>query len=69
MGTRVKRSWAALLVLMSVLAAADEPPGIELLDFMSQWLDEDGALLDPGMFDEPPAESADPVDAIHDVEP
>jgi hypothetical protein len=25
--------------------------------------------LDPDMFDEPPAESADPVDGIYDVEP
>ncbi len=72
MGTRVKRSCAALLVSMSVAAAADEPPGIALLDLMSQWQDEDGTILDPGMFDESSAQSTedvDDVDETDDVEP
>ena len=69
MGTRVKRSCAALLVSMSVAAAADEPPGIALLDLMSQWQDEDGTILDPGMFEESSAQSTDEVDEVDDVEP
>ena len=69
MGTRVKRSCASLLVSMSVAAAADEPPGIALLDFMSQWQDEDGTILDPGMFEESSAQSTDEVDEVDDVEP
>lgn len=69
MGTQVNRSCVALLVFVSGLAAAGEPPGIELLDFMSQWQDEDGEILDPDMFDERPAAPTDPVDGIHDVEP
>jgi|TARA_R110000787_G_scaffold15556_1_gene48016 uncharacterized protein YciU (UPF0263 family) len=54
---------------MSVAAAADEPPGIALLDFMSQWQDEDGTILDPGMFEESSAQSTDEVDEVDDVEP
>ncbi len=69
MGTQVNRSWVAFLAFVSALAAAGEPPGIELLDFMSQWQDEDGVILDPDMFDEQAAEPADPVDGTQDVEP
>jgi len=69
MGTRVRRSCAAVLVSMSVVAAADEPPGIALLDFMSQWQDEDGTILDPGMFDESSTQATDHVDETDDVEP
>jgi len=54
---------------MSVVAAADEPPGIALLDFMSQWQDEDGTILDPGMFDESSTQATDHVDETDDVEP
>lgn len=69
MGTRVKRSCAGLLLCLPLVAVADEPPDIALLDFMAQWQDADGTLLDPAMFDEPPTDSPDHADGADDVEP
>ncbi len=56
METRGRRSWAVFCVAVLVLAGAtaEELPEIELLEFLADWQDADGVVLDPGMFENEP---------------
>ena len=42
------------------VAAADEMPDIELLEFLADWHDGEGEILDPAMFDDRARVRADP---------
>ena len=56
METRGRRLWAVFCVAVLVLAdaTAEELPEIELLEFLADWQDADGAVVDPGMFENEP---------------
>ncbi len=67
METRGSRSWALFCVAVFFLAsaAAEEFPELELLEYLADWQDADGAVLDPRMFDDDPR--AEPVPASEDM--
>lgn len=54
MGTPGSLKWALLLAAVSFTpgAGADDPPELELLEFLSEWQDDDGTMLEPHMFDD-----------------
>jgi hypothetical protein len=64
MDTRGSWRWGIVPIVMLMIlgAAAEEVPEVELLEFLSDWQDENGAMLEPRMFDEDPeAESEEDV--------
>ena len=62
METRGSRSWAVFCVAVFFLAgaAAEELPELELLEFLAEWQYADGAVLDPGMFENDPQAEPSP---------
>ena len=48
-----------VLCLLGLPAWAVEPPSLELLEFLSEWQDEDGKWVDP--FDVPDSEDGEPA--------
>ncbi len=54
METRGRRRWAlcCVAVLSAFGATAEEVPELKLLEFMSDWQDDDGGILEPSMFDD-----------------
>lgn len=54
METRGNRWWALTCVAVFSVSSAvgSEPPELELLEFLSDWQDADGRILDPAMFDD-----------------
>ena len=54
METRGRRRWVffCVAVLSAFGTPADEAPDLDLLEFLSDWQDDDGGVLDPSMFDD-----------------
>ncbi len=55
METQGRCGWVffCIAVLASFGTPADEAPELELLEFLSDWQDDDGGVLEPSMFDDP----------------
>ncbi len=54
--TRGSLRWVlvSVVVLIASRASGDEVLELELLEFLFEWQDEDGTMLDPRMFDDDP---------------
>lgn len=50
----VRWRWCAVLamILIPTMATSNEVPDLSTLEFLAEWLDVDGELLDPRMFEE-----------------